>query len=202
MIATTRGVIVVFSEKGGVGKTTLSVHLALGLHMPTLLDADPQATASAWLARRDPARGGPRVVRVADADDLPPNFERPAIMDLRPARAAGARRLLDLADHILIPIRAAIPDLLTVGATVEIVKASGRPAGFVLMAVEPRTLEAREVEEALAPHGLPILGQTTRRVSYGRAALSGETAVEAGDKAAAIELQALRRSIVAWANSD
>lgn len=194
-----RGVTVVFSEKGGVGKTTLAVHLSLGLHIPTLLDADPQGTASAWLGHRQ-RDGAPRVIRVADADDLPADFERPAIMDLRPQRAAGTRRLLDLADRILIPIRASIPDLLTVGATVDIVKATGKPAAFVLMAVEPRTLESREIDEALGPHGLPVLGQTTRRVAYGRAALSGETAPEIGDKTAAVELQALRRSIIAWAN--
>lgn len=199
MIATIHGTLTVFSEKGGVGKTTLAVHLALGLGAPTLIDADPQGTASAWLAHRTRPEA-PTVVRVADADDLPEGFELPAVMDLRPVRAAGARRLLERSDHILIPIRASVPDLLTVGATVELVKATGKPAAFVLMAVDVRTLEAKEIEEALAPHGLPVLGQTTRRVSYGRAALTGETAAEVGDKIAALELQALRRSIQAWAN--
>ena len=137
---------------------------------------------------------------MADADDLPDGVALPAVMDLRPVRAAGARRLLERSERILIPIRASVPDLLTIGATVELVKATGRPAAFVLMAVDARTLEAKEIEEALAPHGLPVVGQTTRRVAYGRAALTGETAAEIGDKTAAVELQALRRSIQAWAN--
>ena len=47
--------VAVFSNKGGSGKTTIAVHLALawakGARM-ALLDVDPQGTASEWLKRR------------------------------------------------------------------------------------------------------------------------------------------------------
>jgi chromosome partitioning protein len=43
-------------QKGGVGKTSLSVTLAaeLAKHAPTILiDADPQGNASAWIGPED-----------------------------------------------------------------------------------------------------------------------------------------------------
>jgi len=48
--------VAIISQKGGSGKTTIAVHLAVcaELHgQPTLiLDLDPQASACSWLARR------------------------------------------------------------------------------------------------------------------------------------------------------
>lgn len=49
--------IAVVAEKGGVGKTTIALDLAVTAshkkHAVALLDVDPQATASKWTDRRD-----------------------------------------------------------------------------------------------------------------------------------------------------
>ena len=49
-------VIALLNQKGGVGKTTLSVHLATALadgHKVLLVDADPQGSALDWSAQRE-----------------------------------------------------------------------------------------------------------------------------------------------------
>jgi chromosome partitioning protein len=52
-------IIAVLNQKGGVGKTTVALHLAAGLARPglrvLLVDADPQGSARDWAAVRQTA---------------------------------------------------------------------------------------------------------------------------------------------------
>ena len=59
-------IISILNQKGGVGKTTLAVHLATGLSRQggrvLLIDADPQTSALDWSASREEAPLFPVVV--------------------------------------------------------------------------------------------------------------------------------------------
>jgi chromosome partitioning protein len=191
-------VVAVYSEKGGAGKTTLAVHLALKMKAASVIDADPQGSAMRWLRQRK--EGGPKVISATSLADLPDDLDTPCVMDMRPQLSAGVRQLLDLAECIVVPVRTSVVDLQALPATVDIVRATGKRAGFVVNVLDQRTLEAKEIVEALAEYQLPIIGVLTRRVAYGRAALTGQTAGELGDKAAEDEISKLVKRIEKWEN--
>lgn len=191
-------VVAVYSEKGGAGKTTLAVHLALAWGAATVVDADPQGSAGKWLQQRHAP--GPRLIPATTLADLPDDLETPVVMDMRPQLTGGVRQLLELADCIVVPVRTSVVDLQALPATVDIVRSTGKRAGFVVNVLDQRTLEAKEIVEALAEYRLPIFGTLTRRVAYGRAAMTGQTAAELGDKTAEAEIARLVERIVKWEN--
>jgi chromosome partitioning protein len=130
------------SRKGGVGKTTLALHLSVlaqeaGLRV-LLVDLDPQGSAAAWWQARE-----------ADTPQLdqsePGNLEnllttaREAgvelvIIDTRPSAEADAVKVAALADFVLIPTRPAILDLRAILGTLDIVKGGRHRASIVLNA--------------------------------------------------------------------
>src|SRR5438034_2146113 len=126
-------VIAVIAQKGGTGKTTLTLALAVAAQLAgkvtAIVDLDPQATASNWSDRREaespvvvsaqPARL-PHVLTSAEASgaalvliDTPPRAEQAALA------AAKAANL------ILIPYRPAIYDLETMATTLQLIRLPG-----------------------------------------------------------------------------
>ena len=133
------------SRKGGVGKSTLAIHLAVlaqrvGLRA-LLLDMDPQRSAAAWWRAREAetpqlAEVAPEALRDvldaarADGVDL-------AVVDTRPSVEADAVHVATLSDLILVPTRPAILDLRAILATLDVVKGAARRALIVLNACPP-----------------------------------------------------------------
>ena len=199
-------VICVFSNKGGSGKTTVAVHLALfwARNTPTvLLDADPQGTASEWLKRRPGDLKSPvtvacagrealeRALRLARAESF-----RYVIIDLPPHSTAQIAWLLQEADLILVPTRPTAADLVTIQQTVDLVHASKRRAGFILSAFRPQLVEAKEIAPILSKHGLPIIGYLGDRIAYSRGLPAGLGGHELGDEQAADEVSKLARKVI------
>lgn len=178
--------IAVYNEKGGCGKTTLSVHLALGLPAQ-LVDLDDQKTATLWLAQHQPP-----VAALASLDEAGPGD---VVIDFAPGKDLTKARLLSRVDLVLIPVRPTFADLATVGNAVRLVAAAGRPAAFVVTMLNLRSSEAKEIGEALQPYQLPIYGVMSQRVSYGRAGVGGGTAGDTGDPTAQSELDWIIRKV-------
>ena len=183
------------SQKGGSGKTTLAVHIAVAAEESgekvALLDTDVQASACTWgdvrekdtppIARASPSET-PRVIEAAQNDGI-----TLLVIDTAPHAAPGAATVVALADFVLVPCRPTAFDLAAVAASVDIVKAAGKPAAFVLNACPARAPEVAEAQEALVAYGLPIAPVTIgERRTFSRAIASGRavTEFEAHGKAA------------------
>lgn len=203
-------VICVFSNKGGCGKTTVAVHLALAyarLERTVLLDADPQGTATEWLKRRPADAKNPLVVPCAGREAAQRALKltreeqvKFVVLDLPPHSSAQIAWLLAEADLIVVPTRPTAADLVTIKQTVDLVHASKRKAGFILNAFRPQLVEAKEIGPILAGYSLPIIGVLGDRVAYSRGLPAGLGGHELGDEQAQEEVMKLAKKVMTARN--
>lgn len=179
------------SQKGGSGKTTLAVHVAVAAseakEKVVLIDTDPQASAADWgAARKRAGINGYPAVEKATASTLASTLNRAqqekttlAIIDMAPHATAGVDVIAAAADLLLIPCRASAFDLRAIAASVNVVKAARKPAAFILNACDPRIPEVEEAKNVLARHGLKVVPiDIGQRVSFARAVASGQSVTE------------------------
>lgn len=194
--------IAILSQKGGTGKTTLSLHLAIAAGLArqaaVVIDLDPQASAAGW---KDSRKSDEPVVVAIPATRLPQALEAAAnggadlvVIDTAPYSGEVALAAAEAADLVLIPCRPGILDLRAIGATARIVKLAGKPAFVVLNTIPPRASNMlADARAAVAVHGLdvaPIAIQ--QRAAYAHALTVGQTAQEyEQDGKAAEEITAL-----------
>ncbi|MGL4445222.1 MAG: ParA family partition ATPase, partial [Alsobacter sp.] len=196
-------------QKGGVGKTMLTLHVAgewasKGRRV-LLIDADPQGSALDWSQQR--AREGlPRLFGViglardtlhSEAPELARDADH-VVIDGPPRVASLMRSALLAADLVLIPVQ---PSPFDGWASAEMLSLLGeariyRPqlaARFVLNRCGARTVIARETAETLADHDPPVLTSTVgQRVTFADAARSGRLVSEINERSpAAREITAL-----------
>lgn len=180
-------VVAFLGQKGGTGKTTLAVHVAVAAseagERVVVVDTDPQASATAWATARQAET--PAVVTVSPgqvADVLAAAREDEmtlAVIDTAPHAGPGAAQGVAAADLILLPCRPTAFDLAAIGAAVSIAKASRKPAAIVLNAARARSPEVAEAREALAAYELPIIPTLIGdRIAYSRAVATGRAVTE------------------------
>lgn len=203
-------VIALVGNKGGAGKTTLAVNLAMTLvrQAPTaVLDADPQGSSLQW---RQFADGSPLEVIEAAADPESA-FENTldryshVVIDCPPSvHAPQTHAALAVSDIALIPVQ---PSPLDLWATVHIERAIEQArqvnpkldAMLVINQLEPRTRLSRLIREALAELELPAAETAIRRRTVYRASvLEGKSVLDMGKRgeSAAAEIQNLISEVI------
>src|SRR3954452_16735787 len=184
------------SQKGGVGKTTLAIHLATAMQaagqQTIVIDLDPQASAAEWKDSRADDR--PYVIAVPPSrlaktlEMARTNGAEVAILDTAPHSEGTALEAARASNLILVPCQPSIMDLRAMRKTADILNYLKKPTYAVLNEVSAQGTVADEAAKAItAQFGMPVcpirLGQ---RVAFNRCLLAGQTAAEyePGGKAA------------------
>jgi len=189
-------IIALVSNKGGVGKTTLSMNVASGLNRREstgILDADPQQSSTHW-ARVGNLSGfkSPNLVTLTDApfNEQVKNLadkHHHVIIDCPPSIASSeTHSALRIADIAIVPVQPSPVDLWATVHIASIVKDAGKEnpnlkAFLVLNQLEPRTTLSRVMQGAMGQLGLPALHTALkRRAVYRNCLLDGRTVYDSG----------------------
>jgi len=204
-------IIALLNQKGGVGKTTLSVNLAAALALSgrrtLLVDADPQGSALDWQSARQgetlfPVVGMAKPTVHKDVPVLAAAYDH-VVIDGPPRANDLAKSAIMAADLVVIPVQ---PSPYDVWAAEEIIKLIGEVAlfkenlktVFVINRKIGNTAIGRDVAEALKGYPFPLAAAAiSQRVVFAESAASGLSVLEAEPKGlAAKEIRALIRELL------
>jgi chromosome partitioning protein len=156
--------LAILSQKGGAGKTTIAVNLAVAADRlgmaAAVIDIDPQVSAARWGDSRQSE--SPPVIS-AHAERLShfletcrQNSAELVIVDTAPHAQGDALTAARQADFILIPCRPSIVDLRAIESTINIVRLAGKPACVVLNQAQVRGSLTQEAAEAVRELGVDL----------------------------------------------
>lgn len=188
--------IVVASQKGGVGKTTIAGHIGVmaeqtGEGPVALIDTDPQGSLAAWWNEREAEEPLFAQVELAKLSEHLKALQKAgiklAIIDTPPAVTDMIRQVLKSADLVLIPTRPSPHDLRAVGSTVDLVESEGKKMIFVINGAAPRAKIAGEAAIALSQHGTVAPVTLYQRTDFASSMIDGRTVQEIDPKGKSAE---------------
>lgn len=193
--------LAIISQKGGSGKTTIAVHMAVcairqGYHT-AIIDIDPQGSAFDWYLSRETqnelnavqAQAGQLAALLKQAKAGEADL---VIVDTAPHSDSAAAVAAQLADFILMPCRPSRFDLKAIGSTSAIARLAKTPAAAIINAA-PRGKLAEEAKEALQQQGIEVFDSVLQqRAAYTHAVIDGRSVHEYEPEGkAAAEIDAL-----------
>lgn len=184
-------IIAFAGQKGGVGKTTTAITVAVEFlergRRVLLVDADPQGTVRTWAEVAAEQEGGqtPTVVAMGAGLHRPDQLPSLAhgydvsVIDCPPAHGEIQRAALMIADIVILPCTPSPNDVWALGSSIQLVKdaCTIRPelvAAIVVTRKKPRTMLSQSVRQAIEGHGLPLLrSELGDREAFAKAILAG-----------------------------
>lgn len=142
-------VVSLLSQKGGAGKTTIAVNLAIAAHKEGLsvaiVDIDPQASASTWSDLRDndePVAIPIPHTRISNAiKAATDNGADLIIIDSAPSSESATITAAKASDQVIVPCRASILDLSAIVTTLELCTAAKAKISTLVNGVKSKSLE-------------------------------------------------------------
>lgn len=198
------------NSKGGVGKTTIAVHVAAWLtrkkRSVIFIDADPQSSASQWIKELglpiqleqidSPEAIIQRLAKIAgSADDI--------VIDGPAGLSATTRAIMLRADRVFFPCGPSILDLRAASKAVQLLSEAqktrkGKPVGFLVPnKLQKRGRLSREMMGAAKKLGIDVLGGLSQRQSFADAAGQAKVVWQMGAGAllASLEMQQLMKEM-------
>ena len=191
--------IVVANQKGGSGKSTVTVHLAAAAEQAgdgpiVISDTDPQGTASDWFNQRKRAGINTPLYSPLALSDLATKVRALSdagasylFIDTAPSIGAVNADLFLRADIILIPLNPTPADLRALVKGLPMIRQSGTPFHFVLARVRPNLRNNDGTAAALDALGLVLNTRMHERVIYAETFAHGKTALEIDPKGVAAQ---------------
>ena len=203
-------ILTLANQKGGVGKTTLSVNLAHAIALSEkrvlLVDADPQASASTWAAAREtpspfPVIGMARNTLHRDLLPLLENYDH-CIIDSPPRVSALSKSAILASDLVLIPVQPSSYDVWAAAETVQLIEEAQQfkpeiKALFCINRKVVNTAIGQEIEAALADYPFQIIKSTVgQRIAFAESSAGYSVFELAPASTAAKEIKALSQEIL------
>ena len=194
-------VITISQQKGGTGKTTLAVHLALAFIKfhnlkVAIIDTDPQGSLGKWFMIRTEKKLSNDNLTFKTASLWGAQYESKAlkkdhdivIIDTPPKIESDARPSIESADLVLIPVAASHVDFWATGAIVEIAKKANKKILIQINRSSQRSKLIIKTNEFIKSLNLTatktIIGN---RQIFAASMGEGKTAVEKQKKSNAVE---------------
>ncbi|HYE51978.1 MAG TPA: ParA family partition ATPase [Azospirillaceae bacterium] len=183
-------VFTIAQQKGGAGKTTLAIQLAVAWHLAgkrvATVDIDPQGSLTEWHKARTEALGDPgithaqitgwrtqrEVERLARDHDV-------VVVDSPPHAETEARIAVRVADLVVVPVQPSPMDLWATRPTLDMAKAEKRRVLLVLNRVPPRAKLADQLAEKVGELGVELAAtQVGNRIGFAAAMMEGRAIQE------------------------
>jgi len=204
-------VIALVGNKGGAGKTTLSVNLAAGISQTSsiaVIDADPQGSSLQWRAIAGDNANFPVYAPTFSLKQQAESYAKQkdfVLVDCPPSvQAQQTIAVLEFADIVLMPVQ---PSPIDLWATVHTEKAISEAretnpnlkALLVINQLESRTTLSKMVRDVLDEIALPVADTAIRRRAiYRNSALEGKSVYGVGKRGvdAVDELNSLIQEVI------